>query len=400
MVAHADAAESVAWRLIVALGVTQIVAWGSVYYLFALLMEPLQQALAADKQQVVGAFSLALLVSGLATPWVGRTIDRVGGRSVMTAGSLGAALLLAVLSRVETLAALYATWLGLGLAMAATLYAPAFAVLTQAHPVRYRAAIGTLTLFGGFASTVFWPLTALLIGHLGWRDALLVLAAINLLVCVPLHAWLLPPPPADRAVGDGDIGARDPAARDVLRTRPFIALAACFVGQSLVVSAIGVHLIALLAARGLSPAAAAGIAALVGPMQVLGRVVEMSVARRVSAATAGRVAALCFPLGLLALWLAPQAPWLVLVFALFYGAGNGVMTIVRGAVPAELFGRTHYGAISGALAAPGMLAGAFAPLLASLLWAAFGDYERVLAALALLSAAAAAAFFVATARRA
>ena len=186
--------EPAAWRLIIALGITQIISWGSIYYLFALLMEPLQQALAADKQQVVGAFSLALLVSGLATPWVGRSIDRAGGRAVMTAGSLGGALLLALLARVTTLPALYAVWLGLGLVLATTLYAPAFAVLTQAFPQHYRRAIGALMLFGGFASTVFWPLTTLLIERLGWRDAVLVLAAINLLVCGPLHAWLLPCP--------------------------------------------------------------------------------------------------------------------------------------------------------------------------------------------------------------
>ncbi|MGE5338103.1 MAG: MFS transporter, partial [Gemmatimonadota bacterium] len=178
---------SAGWPLMIGLGVTQIVSWGSIYYGFALLLEPLQRDLGASRDAVAGAFSVALLVSGLCAIRIGRTIDRIGGRSVMTFGSLAAALLLALLSRVESLPALYAVWAGLGAVMAATLYEPAFAVIAKTFATGYRRALTVLTLFGGFASTVFWPLTTWLIERYGWRDAMLWLGLINLVVCVPLH---------------------------------------------------------------------------------------------------------------------------------------------------------------------------------------------------------------------
>lgn len=390
--------------LIVALGITQIVSWGSIYYLAALLMEPLRAALGVAQPVVVGAFSLSMLVSGLAAPWVGRHIDRHGGRGVMTAGSVMAVVLLALLSRVESVAALYAIYLGLGLAMAGTLYPPAFAVVTQAFGAGYRRAITALTLFGGFASTVFWPLTTALIQALGWRNAVLALATINLLLCVPLHLWL--PRRADVA-GRADTTAptapapADATAREALRSPGFVLLALAFAGHALVISSIGVHLLALLTGRGMSATAAAAAAALIGPMQVLGRIGEMSISGRFSAVQVGRVITWFLPLSMLVLWSEGVlgAEWLLLgLFALLYGVGNGAMTIVRGAVPAELFGRTHYGAISGALNGPAMIAGAAAPFVASLLLDALGSYGRVLLVLMAVGATGALAFAAATRR--
>ena len=388
--------------LLVALGVTQIVSWGSIYYLAALLMEPLRAALGVAQPVVAGAFSLSMLVSGLAAPWVGRHIDRHGGRGVMTAGSLAAVALLALLSRVETVAALYAIYLGLGLAMAGTLYPPAFAVVTQAFGAGYRRAITALTLFGGFASTVFWPLTTALIEALGWRHAVVALAGINLVLCVPLHA-LLPRRPAVRArpIATERPAVPDATAREALRAPGFVLLASAFAGHALVISSIGVHLIALLTGRGMSAASAAAAAALIGPMQVLGRVGEMAISGRASAVQVGRLITWFLPLSMALLWLEDvlHAEWLLLaLFALLYGAGNGAMTIVRGAVPAELFGRTHYGAISGALNGPAMIVAAAAPFLASLLRDALGSYGRVLLALMAVGVAGALSFAAATRR--
>lgn len=395
--------------LIVALGITQIVSWGSIYYLAALLMEPLRVALGVAQPVVVGAFSLSMLVSGLAAPWVGRHIDRHGGRGVMTAGSVMAVVLLALLSRVESVAALYVIYLGLGLAMACTLYPPAFAVVTQAFGAGYRRAITALTLFGGFASTVFWPLTTALIQALGWRHAVLALAAINLLLCVPLHLWL--PRRADAACSGkvptpaasmpADAKPVDATASEALRSPGFVLLALAFAGHALVISSIGVHLLALLTGRGMSATAAAAAAALIGPMQVLGRIGEMSISGRFSAVQVGRVITWFLPLSMLVLWSEGvlRAEWLLLgLFALLYGVGNGAMTIVRGAVPAELFGRTHYGAISGALNGPAMIAGAAAPFVASLLLDALGSYGRVLLVLMAVGVVGALAFAVATRR--
>lgn len=382
------------WHLLVALGITQIVSWGSIYYAFALLLEPLQRDLGAGRSEVAGAFSSALLVSGVCAMWIGRTIDRLGGRGVMTAGSLAAVLLLAALSQVNSAPALYLIWIGLGVAMAATLYEPAFVVIAQVYRLNYRRALTVLTLFGGFASTVFWPITTWLIERYGWREAVLWLAAINLVICVPLHLLVLP-----RTSGAATPAAQAQAGDSRLRLwadRRFRALTLAFLAHYVVVSAIAAHLIALLLARGMSPAAAAGIGALIGPMQVAGRVVEFGASRWLTVGQVGRVAAIAMPLSLLALlWAGTSVLWLT-AFAVLFGAGNGAMTVIRGALPVEMYGRCHYGAIAGALATPGLLARAVGPVFVALLWSTLGGYERATAVLIAVAALGAAAFMLAT----
>lgn len=386
--------DAASWTLLVALGVTQIVSWGSVYYSFALLLEPLQGELGAGKSAVAGAFSVALLVSGLCAMRIGATIDRVGGRTVMTLGSFGAAVLLAALSRVSSLPMLYVLWAGLGVVMAATLYEPAFAVVAQTYRLNYRRALTVLTLFGGLASTVFWPLTTLLIERFGWRDALLWLAAINFLLCVPLHLWWLPRSSAPAATARE---TPDAAPRVRLWADPrFRALSAAFLAHYVVVSAIAAHLIALLLARGLSPAAAAGVGALFGPMQVVGRLLELGVSRWLRAAQVGRIAAAALPLSMVALLLAGDDLPLLTLFAVLFGASNGAMTVVRGALPVEMYGRENYGAIAGALATPGLLARAVGPVFAALLWSALGGYGSTTVVLIAVAAAGALAFAYAT----
>lgn len=386
--------DAASWQLLVALGITQIVSWGSVYYAFALLLEPLQDELGAGKSAVAGAFSVALLVSGLCAMRVGVTIDRVGGRRLMTLGSLGAALLLAALSQVSSLPALYAVWAGLGVVMAATLYEPAFAVIAQVYRLNYRRALTVLTLFGGLASTVFWPLTTLLIEQFGWRSALLWLAAINLVVCVPLHLWWLPRSGGRPAVERSGLGG---SHRLRLWADPrFRALTVAFLAHYVVISAIAAHLIALLLARGLSPAAAAGIGALFGPMQVAGRLMEFGASRWIRAAQVGRIAALALPLSMVVLLIAEVSLLWLTLFAVLFGASNGVMTVVRGALPVEMYGRDNYGAIAGALAAPGLLARAVGPVFAALLWSALGGYGPTTAVLIAVAAVGALAFVCAT----
>ncbi len=388
------AANSRAWQLLVALGVTQIVSWGSIYYAFALLLEPLQRDLGAGKSEIAGAFSAALLVSGLCATAIGRTIDRLGGRWVMTLGSLAAVALLAALSQVQSLPVLYLIWIGLGVSMAATLYEPAFVVVAQVYRLNYRRALTVLTLFGGFASTVFWPITTWLIERFGWREAVLWLAAINLVLCVPLHLLLLP-----RTSGAAVPTPQGKAGTSRLRLwadRRFRALTMAFLAHYVVVSAIAAHLIALLLARGMSPAAAAGIGALIGPMQVAGRVVEFGASRWLTVGQVGRIAAIAMPMSLLALlWADTSVLWLT-VFAVLFGAGNGAMTVIRGALPVEMYGRDNYGAIAGALATPGLLARAVGPIFAALLWSALGGYERTTVVLIVVAAVGATAFAYAT----
>jgi MFS family permease len=380
------------WGLIGALGVTQIVSWGSLYYAFPLLLAPMEQELGWNRASVVGAFSLSLLIAGLAAIPAGMVIDRIGGRAAMAWGSLTAAVLLAVLSRTESLALFYALWAGLGLCMAGTLYEPAFAVIYRSFGADARKAITALTLIAGFASTVFWPVTERLVAGLGWRDALLVLAALNLIVCWPLHQFALPgtvrggssvPPQRTKA-----------SARAAVpwRSARFWLLALVFAANMLAFAVLSVHLIPLLVERGLSTAQAAGLAALIGPMQVAGRVVEYAFGRRISAAAAGMTALVLLPAGLL-LVIAGGPSFVVLGAGLaLYGASNGVMTIVRAVVPAELFGRERYATLNGALSVPVVLTRAAGPLAASFLWSATGGYAGTLWVLVLASVLAVVAF--------
>lgn len=370
-------------------------SWGSLYYAFSFLVTPLMEASGGDKPTVFAAFSLGLLVSGLLSAPVGALIDRRGGRGVMTAGSLAGAVLLALLSRVESVVALYAVWAGLGAVMAATLYDPAFAVITRLFSTNYRRAITALTLFGGFASTVFWPLTQFLIAEIGWRQTLLVLAALNLAVCVPVHWWVLSPASTSRRARP--VASAGPGAfRTALRTPVFYLLTIAFTGNALVFSATQVHLMSMLQAKQLSAASAALVGAMIGPMQVTGRVLELAFASRLSASTVGILAMAFLPI---ALWLLSIAgvQWPLLVaFAVVYGIGNGAMTIVRGAIPAELFGRDAYGAINGAMAAPVTVAKAAGPLVAALLFAWLGGYDTTVLVLIVIGAISTAVFVLST----
>jgi MFS family permease len=361
---------------VLALGITQITAWGSIYYLFPLVMEPLQEALGASKSAVVGAFTGALLLSGMLAPVVGRYIDRRGGRALMAAGSLLAALSLAALGHVNSLTQLYVVWALLGVAMAGTLYEPAFAVLTRAFVTNHRRAIAVLTLFGGFASTVFWPLGQVLINAFGWRDAAMIFGGINLLVCVPLHLTVLPngEPRAPSAAGDPGTSR---SLSDAVRDPTFHLLAAAFTANAFVFSAMSVHLLAMMVAKGFSATQAATLGALIGPMQVLGRLSEMSVGQRLAPSSVGAIAMALLPASVLLFVFAGDSTWSFVVFAVLYGAGNGVMTIVRGAVPVELYGRDHYGAVNGAMAAPVLIAKAVGPLAAAVAWTVLQDYDTV-----------------------
>jgi len=388
-------AQAASFGTVAALGVAQIISWGSLYYAFSFLITPLMEASGGDKPTVFAAFSLGLLVSGLLSAPIGALIDRRGGRGVMTAGSLGGAVLLASLAHVQSVFALYAVWAGLGAVMAATLYDPAFAVISRLFAANYRRAITMLTLFGGFASTVFWPLTQFLIAEIGWRQALLVLAALNLIVCVPVHWWVLSPAspsPHRRPV----VPAGPGAFRAALRTPVFYLLTLAFTGNALVFSATQVHLMSMLQAKQLSAASAALVGAMIGPMQVTGRVLELAFASRLSASAVGILAMAFLPIALWVLSIAGVQWPLLVAFAVIYGIGNGAMTIVRGAIPAELFGRDAYGAINGAMAAPVTVAKAAGPLVAALLFVALGGYDGTLWVLIAIGAVSTAVFVLAT----
>jgi len=379
-------------RLVLVLAVTEIVSWGSLYYAFSVLLVPMERDLGWDRSTLVGAFSLSMLCAGLGSWPAGALIGRYGGRALMSLGSLAAAGLLALLACTHSVLPFYLIWIGLGFAMAAVLYEPAFAVIYQCFKDDAKKAVTVLTLAAGFASTLFWPLTQILVVPLGWRTTASVLALLNLLICLPLHVFVLP-----RRAGAASHGAfsRNPSLslHATLRSKTFWQLAIAFTANMLAFSALSVHLIPLLSERGLSGAAAVSLAALVGPVQVAGRLVEYALGRRVSVLRSGLVALVLLPVGMLALLFAQANLSLLAIALVLYGASNGVMTIVRAATPAELFDRGQYASVNGALSAPVIMSRAAAPIAASWLWALEQNYRPLLWALAVTAALAVACFY-------
>ncbi len=391
------------WPLVIGLSAAQLVSWGTIYYGFSLFVVPMEQALGWSRADLNGALSLGLLVGGFCAYPVGRLIDRQGGRLLMSLGSLLAALLFVAWSQVEQLWAFYLIWIGLGIAKSLTLYDPVFAVVTRLFPQNFRRRITIITLLGGLASTVFVPLTALFIAWLGWRDALLALAACNLLFCLPVHAlWLrdraaLPALAAAAPLPLQQSAASPGPMQRALRHPVFWGLLVSFTAYSLLMPTLTFHFIPLFAERGLSQVLAVGVVAVIGPSQVLGRIVLLALPG-MSAANSGRLIVLLFPLALVPLMLDTGDAWLLFAFAAIYGLANGCMTIVRGTAVPDLMWREGYGAINGAIALPCSIAAALGPAAAALLWELSGDYRLVLWALLGLALLAAAAFWFAAAR--
>src|SRR5450755_2116762 len=341
------------FRLVPSLGLTQIVSWGALYYSIAVLGSSMRDELGLSAGALFGAYSLSLFLSALAAPLVGRSIDRYGGRRVMSVGSVTAGLALLAIAHAHSVTMLYAAWALAGIAMAMTLYDAAFATLSQHSGTSYRTALTALTLMGGLASTVFWPLSLKGLEWIGWRDTLSGFALLQIAICLPLHLVFVPrtvtPVVPSGAGAEYEHGSLPPRSR-----RPaFVALG--------IASALTVHLITILQGKALTLESAVWVGAFFGPMQVTGRILEFTIGRRFSSRRIGLIA-LGLLVGALALLIAIRGEVLLaLAFAVAFGCSNGVVTIVRGTVPAELFGRAGYGGILGSLAAPALFARAVAP---------------------------------------
>ncbi len=369
------------WRRVCALGVAQIISWGTLFYTIAVLGSAMRTATGVDDLWLFGSFTAGLFLSGMVSPFVGRQIDAHGGRRVLAAGSLLGGLACAVLAAAQGPWSLLAGWGLAGVAMAAALYDPAFATLHQIAGMTYRRAVTGLTLFGGFASTVFWPLSQFLLDTQGWREAFAIYAALHVFVCLPLH--LLSVPASRVAFARTPAADADPDVDLHPHGGPtFVWLAAALSLAAFLASAVAAHLIGLLTATGLSARDAVLIGSLIGPMQVAGRIMEFSFARRVRALAMGTFA-FALMAAALALFTQVHGVWIVaLAFAIPYGWANGIMTIVRGTVPAELFGHREYGALLGRLALPQFVLKAIAPFALTLLF--LFDPGRVLTPYALL----------------
>src|SRR5687768_3502143 len=350
---------------VVALGITQITAWGTSYYCLGVLAGPISRDTGWSRGFVFLGFTVALLTMGLVSSTVGRMIDRHGGRAVMTLGTVLVSAGLFALAQVHGHAAYLAVWAFLGLGMRLCLYDAAFAALVQVAPSRGRTAISYLTLFGAFASSVFWVVGHALEAQVGWRQTLVLFAAINLVVCLPLHWFGLArreraapgPGPAAAADASPDGPPLEGRARSVA-----IALFALIMSlNGYVFGVISVQLVPMLEAAGLATATAVWVASLKGVAQFAGRVVEITFARNLRAMSVGRIAVGVLPPSLLLLLAGTGSLPLVLAFTLLMGASQGVITIVRGAVPLALFGARGYGAVLGVIATPVLVVNAASP---------------------------------------
>ena len=341
------------------LGVTQIFAWGSSYYLPAVLAKPIASDTGWSLSWVVGGLSLGLLIAGLVSPWVGRAIARRGGRPVLAVSAGFLAVGLCALALAHSLPAFLIAWSLIGLGMGAGLYDPAFATLGRLYGHEGRSAITILTLFGGFASTVCWPLSAFLDAHLGWRGACLVYVGFQLAVALPAYLFVLPrefPSTAPlSATPNSQLHAHTSHSP---RGSIFLLVAATITLSSVISTTLSVHLLTVLQAKGLTLAAAVGLGALVGPSQVAARAVEMVIARYHHPIWTKVASTSLVATGLAALWL--EAPIIPVALAL-YGAGIGLESIARGTLPLAVFGPDRYPVIMGRIAMPSLIAQAAAP---------------------------------------
>jgi predicted MFS family arabinose efflux permease len=357
--------------LLAGLALSQTVSWGIVYYAFSVLLPSMERDLGASRAAVSGAFSVALLTSALAAPLAGWIIDRHGPRLLMTGGSIAAAVLLVAWSRVGSVYGLYPVWIGLGLVMSAVLYEPAFAVVTKRFGAGRNRALTTLTLVAGLASTIFLPLTTALAAALGWRNALGVLAALLFVVTVPTHAWLLRETPAT-SLPDPQSPIRVPA----LRSDPtFRAIGLVFVFVGLATGALAVHAVSCFVAWGMTPAKAAGLAGLMGAMQIPGRLLFAPLSGRMSAWSMTTLVLGVQLAGLAAL--ATPRPWAPAVFVVLFGMGSGLLTLARATLVADSYGTVSYGSIAGAVAGLNTAARAAGPFLAAVVYERSGGYAAV-----------------------
>lgn len=384
------------WRRTCALGVAQIVSWGTLFYTIAVLGQAMRADTGVSNLWLYGSFSAGLFVSGGVSPRVGHEIDARGGRLVLAIGSVLAAAACVLLAVAQGPLTVLAGWVLAGVAMGATLYDPAFATLHQIAGRSYRRAVTALTLFGGFASTVFWPLSQYILDTAGWRMAFAIYAVLHLVVCLPIHLVSVPPG------RHGAHAAPDPSppSAPVHAGAVFVWLATALSLVAFIASAVTSHLVGLLTATGLSARDAVLVGSLIGPMQVAGRIMEFAFARHVRAITVGTFAFTLMTVAL-AIFTQVHGVWIIaLAFAIAYGWANGIVTIVRGTVPAEIFGHRGYGVLLGRLALPQFVTKAVAPFALALLLAVDALRDWAPYALLVLGAAALAAYRAAVRRAA
>jgi predicted MFS family arabinose efflux permease len=358
-----------------ALGLTQITAWGTSYYCLGVLAKPIVTETGWAMSTVFLGFTVALLVMGVISTTVGRLIDRIGAGTVMSIGTIIVSTGLLALSQVRDQASYFAVWAVLGIGMRCCLYDAAFAALVQVAPTRGRKAISYLTLYGAYASTVFWVVGHYLNEAYGWRGTLMIFAAINLAICLPLNWMGLSRREAKEQTAAATLAAASPdgpVLEGRMRVVGIVLFALIMSLNGFVFGVISLQMVPLLEAAGLVGATAVWVASLKGHGQFAGRLVEIFFGRNLKAMAIARIAIGVVPASLLLLFLARGDLWLLVAFTLLLGASQGVITIVRGAVPLALFGAQGYGAVLGVIATPILIVNAFSPAVFALVVDRFG----------------------------
>lgn len=380
------------WRAVPILGLTQIIAWGVLFYPPVLTLPLLAAERGFSLTFAMGGFSFGLLIGGLVAPKVGRLIDRYGGHRVMAAGAIIGALGLVLLVHANAPIVYFAAWGILGCAISASLYDPAFATLGRIFGREARKPITLLTFAGGFASTVSWPTTYFLLETYGWRGTYLVYASLLALVVAPLYFFALPREHAALSSPSPDSGA--PLQKLIpARGFAFLLVAAAFAVYAFVPSALSAHLLAIFERMGVGASTVIVIGALFGPSQVVARLCEFAFARNLHPLDIAR-----FAIGLLLLAFALLAVFgvfaaIAAAFAILFGVANGLMTISRGTVPLTLFGPSGYGGVIGRIAGPSLILQAAAPLVIAFAAERLSD-PAALAMIAAMAAMSLAAFLV------
>jgi predicted MFS family arabinose efflux permease len=370
--------------LILALGTTQTLAWASSMYLPAILADPMARDLGVSANWVFAAFSASLVLSALLGPRIGRQIDLVGGRSVLSLSNLVLAAGLVLLGFATSIPMLVLAWLVLGVGMGAGLYDAAFAALGRIYGNAARRSITGITLIAGFASTVGWPLSAWGLETIGWRNTCFAWAAAHILIGLPLN-WLMLP-----AVKGAKAAVAAAVKPQIAIDRTMILLAFVFAAAWAVTGAMAAHLPRILEAAGSTASQAVFAGALIGPAQVAARIFEASFLSRFHPLVSTRLACITHPIGAAVLALAGGGA--ASLFAIFHGTGNGILTIARGTLPLAIFGPKDYGYRLGIIGAPARMAQAAAPLLFGLLIDTMGS--RVLIVSSALSLLALLALFL------
>lgn len=368
--------------LITALGIGQICGWGSLYYSFPLIAEAMMAELGWSRTNLYGAATAGLVLAGFLAYPVGVAVDKGYGRRLMAGASLLAGLLIFMWSQVSSLLGFYLIIAGVGALQAATLYEPAFAVIVRrVGPARARSGITAITLWGGFASTVFIPLVQFLLDHWGWRDALLVLALINGVLCAALYYGFIRPekdivhviPSHHECQQQTD----QQAIRASFRQPVFWLLMLALTAYAGAFTAFTFHMYPLFLEGGLSTQNVVWVIATIGPAQVAGRILISMFGAGMSMRRIGTLVVVIFPLVFIVLALQPSSFWIVAAACIAYGASNGIFTIVRGLVVPEMLSTRAYGALNGILTFPSTLAKAFAPLVAAWIWSSTMSYGAV-----------------------